>query len=156
MIPVLAGLDKVHGIPVALRRCVSIMKMGCSPGQCESDFALAYLRQSVVPAYQNRLPITSLVGRAGSNAIKTPGPTPDVIGRIRVIYPTELCLTNLIEFLRKKLSIALVCLRIGRRLQARHRLLDRHDVQRSHKPPRWRTGPRNQISCNTIGRTEKL
>src|SRR5258706_1374120 len=145
MVPELSCLDKVHGISVALRSSVSIVKMGRCPGQCESDFALAYLGQRVIPAYKNRLTITRMIGRARSNAVKTPGPTPGVIRRVRMVHPTALCLTNLVEFLWQKLGIALVGLRIGRRLEVRDRLFDGHHIQGCHKWPRGRARPRNEI-----------
>src|SRR5712692_559482 len=112
MIPVLSRLDEIHRVTVTLRGCMSIVKMGRSSRQCESNFALPYFRQSVEPAHKDRFPIARMIGWSGCDAIKTPGPTPNVVRRIRVIDPTELSLTNLIEFLRQKLSIALMGARV--------------------------------------------
>src|SRR5438046_6865539 len=114
--------------------------MSRSPRQRERHFALPYSRQRVISAHQNRLTVTCMISRSRSNAVKSPGPASHVVRGIGVIYPAELRLANLIEFLRQKLLISLVGFRVGWWIQIRRRLFDRHDIQRSHKRPRGGLG----------------
>src|SRR2546421_10479728 len=144
MIPIPSRCEVIHGIPVALRRGVPVVKVGTRFWRCELNLSI-YIgdgRQHIHHAHKNRLAVTRMIGWARDAAIEAPGPAPGVVGCIRVINPSELCLPNFIEFLWEKLLVSLVCARVGRWIQTRNRLFHRHDVERSHEWPRRRTDRR--------------
>src|SRR5882724_4718761 len=141
MVPIFSGLNEIHWIAIALRGCVAIVKVGGSARQCKSDFTLAYLRQRVIPAHQNRLSVSRIIGRPRRDTVKSPRPTAYVVRRIRVIYPTKLGLADLIEFLWQKLLVTLMRFWVGWRIQCGHRLFDRHHIERRYKRPRRRARP---------------
>src|SRR5438046_2144513 len=130
--------------------------MSSSPRQRERYLALSYSRQRVISAHQNRLAVTCMISRSRSNAVKSPGPASHVVRGIGVIYPAELRLANLIEFLWQKLLVSLVRFRVRWWVQIQRRLFDRHDVQRSYKRPRGWARPGKQVRTDTVGRTKKF
>src|ERR1051326_2092301 len=98
--------------------------MSRCPRQSERHFALPHFRQRVISAHQNRLAVTGMISWSRRDSVKSPGPASHVVRGIRVIYPAELCLANLIEFLWQKLLVSLVGFRVGCGIQIRRRLLD--------------------------------
>src|SRR5258708_37715138 len=91
--------------------------MQVSGGQRHSkaDLAVSDRRQVVIPADQNRFPVTGLICRSGGSAAKAPGPASLVVRRIGLILPEKFLLMDLIELLGQKLVGTLVRPRVGRR-----------------------------------------
>src|SRR5437660_12624543 len=85
-----------------------VVKMAGGVRHRKCDFAFSRWRQIVVPPDQYGLSIMHLVGRAGSDAIKSPGPTAFVIRRLRMVLPEKFLLMDFVKLLWQELLVSLV------------------------------------------------
>src|SRR5258708_3944141 len=115
VVPEFSRIDKIHRKTVALRCRVSIVEMRGRLRHGKADLGVANRRQIIDHPHEYRFAIARVIGWTRGNAVETPGPTAFVVGRLRMVLPTEFLFPDFVKFLWQKLIVALMGPWIGRR-----------------------------------------